>query len=304
MRLYCFQSENNRYAPSKIVIKKGVHMSKYVSKKQVHIIYQGLLERELKILKLLNEAKFLTTDMIRRQFFTGFPTELAAKRASNRMIKKLELAGLIVKLPRRIGGYVKETYGGSAPSVWRLTEVGYKVLRQKHTGLPPSRKHRIEGKPLFLEHQLGISEVATKLRELAIRGKISQLTFDFEPKSWRYFRNAGEVVILKPDLYAWLMNGGFEESYFLEIDRGTESPGRIFAKCQIYVSYFNTGIEEKRSGITPYIVWLVPDEKRCAQILNLLREKMPEASILFQVVIENDLVPLIIGTESGEESNG
>lgn len=90
----------------------------------------------------------------------------------------------------------------------------------------------------------------------------------------------------------------------MEIDRGTESPRRILAKCQIYVSYFNTGIEEKRSGITPYIVWLVPDEKRCAQILNLLREKMPEASILFQVVIENDLVPLIIGTESGEESNG
>lgn len=279
-------------------------MSKYISKKQAHDIFQGLTERELKMLKLLNEAKFLTTDMIRRQFFNGYQTELAAKRATNRMTKKLELAGMIGKLPRRIGGYVKETYGGSAPSVWRLTEAGYKILRLKHTGLPPSRKHRTEGKPLFLEHQLGISEIATKLRELVIGGKISQLTIDFEPKCWRDFRNAGEFSILKPDLYAWLMNGGFEESYFLEIDRGTESPGRILAKCQIYVSYFNTGIEEKRSGITPYIVWLVPDEKRCAQILNLLREKMPEASILFQVVIENDLVPLIIGIESGEESNG
>ncbi|MGF2993858.1 replication-relaxation family protein [Lactococcus lactis] len=272
-------------------------MGNYVSKKQLAEIFERTMSREFEILAILNVAKFMTTDQLRRQFFAKIPNELSAKRAANRTMKKLEEEKLIAKLPRRIGGYVRENYGGSAPSVWKLTEVGYKILRLKHTELPPSRKHRIEGKPLFLEHDLGISEVATKFCELEISKKISQLGMEFEPKCWRGFMNAGEPVSLKPDLYARFVNGGYEESYFLEIDLATEPIQRIFAKCQTYVSYFNTGIEEKTTGLTPYIVWIVPDEKRRDAMEKLFREKMPETSVLFQVIMEQELKTLVAGEE-------
>ena len=270
-------------------------MANYMSKKQLTEIFEQLTNREIEILTLLTVAKWMTTDQIRRQFFSKIPNELSAKRAASRTLKKLEEAKLIAKLPRRIGGYVKENYGGSAPSVWRLTERGYKLLRLKHTGWSPSRKHRIAGKPLFLEHDLGISETATQFRELEKAQEITQLEISWEPTCWRSFMNAGEPVTLKPDLYVRFVNGGYEESYFLEIDRATEPMQRIFEKCQSYVSYFNTGIEEKTTGLTPYIVWLVPDEKRRTEMEKLFREKMPEASVLFQVIMEKELTTLIVG---------
>ena len=139
--------------------------------------------------------------------------------------------------------------------------------------------------------------MATVLRELEISRKITQLALSWEPNCWRGFLNAGESVNLKPDLYVRLVNGGEDEAYFLEIDCGTEPIQRIFAKCQIYVSYFNSGIEEKTTGLTPYIVWLVPDEKRRDAMEKLFREKMPDASLLFQVILGNELKTLIAGEE-------
>ena len=272
-------------------------MGNYISKGRLVEIFERMTKRELEILALLNEAKFMTTEQIRRWFFAKNENELSAKRAANRTMKKLEDAKLIAKLPRRIGGYFRENYGGSAPSVWKLTEMGYKILRMKHAELPVSRKHRIEGKPLFLEHDLGVMDAATNFRELEFSRKIAQLKLEFEPKCWRGFMNSGEPVSLKPDLYVRLINAGYEESYFLEIDRATEPIQRIFSKCQTYVSYFNSGIEEKATGLTPYIIWLVPDEKRRSAMEKLFREKIPEASVLFQVILEQELKTLVAGEE-------
>lgn len=289
-----FSSENKSWARIK---RKEKTIKNYISKGRLADIYERTTKREFDILVLLNDAKFMTTDQARRWFFAKNLNELSAKRAVNRTMKKLETEKLIAKLPRRIGGYVKENYGGSAISVWKLTETGYKLLRLKNPKLPASRRHRIEGKPLFLEHDLGVMGVATAFREMEYSRKISQLKMEFEPKCWRGFINAGESVVLKPDLYARFVNGGYEESYFLEIDLATEPIQRIFAKCQTYVSYFNSGIEEKTTGLTPYIVWIVPDDKREEQIMKLFREKMPEASVLFQVIVKEELKTLVVGEE-------
>lgn len=272
-------------------------MGKYVSKKQLENIFQLTTEREFKILELLNISKFMTTEQLRRQFFTALKTELSAKRATNRLLRKLENEQLIAKLPRRIGGFYQETHGGSSISIWRLTDAGYKILRMKKPTLPPVRKRPPAPNLFFLEHGLMISEAATCLRELEIFRKIEGLKIEFEPNCWRGFLNAGESVSLKPDLYARFVTGGYEEGYFIEVDRATESVQKVLAKCQTYVSYFNTGIEEKTTGLTPYIVWLVPDDKREEQLSKMLRDKLPEASILFQVIVAGELNQLIVGEE-------
>lgn len=275
-------------------------MTTYVSKKQLNTLFQATTEREFKILEVLNVAKFMTTDQLKRQLFTGLKTDLAAKRATNRVSRKLENEGLIAKLPRRVGGFYREKNGGSSESVWYLTDVGYKVLRLKKPKLPPGRKRPPAPNVLFLEHQLMITEVATYFREMELSQKIEQLNFEFEPNCWRGFLNAGEPVSLKPDLFAKLVNTGYDEAYFIEVDRATESVQKIFKKCQTYVSYFNTGIEEKTTGLTPYIVWVVPNHKRQEQIEKMLREKLPEVSVLFTVIMAEELKMLILGEEKNE----
>lgn len=275
-------------------------MTTYVSKKQLNTLFQATTEREFKILEFLHFAKFSTTTQLNRQFFAELKTDLAAKRAANRVSRKLENEGLIAKLPRRVGGFYREKNGGSSESVWYLTDAGYKVLRLKKPKLPPGRKRPPAPNVLFLEHQLMISETATQLCEMEHSGKIVHLEIAWEPRCWRSFLNGGEPVSLKPDLYAKFTNSGYDGAYFIELDRATESVQKIFKKCQTYVSYFNTGIEEKTTGLTPYIVWVVPNHKRQEQIEKMLREKLPEVSVLFTVIMAEELKMLILGEEKNE----
>jgi hypothetical protein len=300
-RLYWFHLKPIVRRQEKISKNERKRMTNYISKHKLAEIFAKTTAREFQILELLNFAKFMTTDQLCRQFFAKMSNELSAKRATNRTLKKLEAEKLVAKLPRRVGGYVRESYGGSAASVWWLSETGYKILRMKHTQWLPSRKRVLEKSPLFLTHDLMIAEIATRFCEMETSRKISQLKIEWEPRAWRSFMNGGESVCLKPDLFATFVNAGYEESYFLEIDRATENVQRIFAKCQTYVAYFNTGVEEKTRGLTPYIVWLVPDEKRAEQILKMLREKLPEASVLFQVIVEKELETLIVGEEKEQK---
>ncbi|SQB22510.1 Uncharacterised protein [Streptococcus dysgalactiae] len=103
-----------------------------------------------------------------------------------------------------------------------------------------------------LEHTLGITQVYVELKKLERLGKIELETFSFEPVSHRSFAKFTQNVALKPDAYAKLVVGNEEEfSFFLELDKDTESLNRIVNQCKKYIQYFNTGIEQRETGIFP-----------------------------------------------------
>ena len=53
-----------------------------------------------------------------------------------------------------------------------------------------------------------------------------------------------------------LVNHDYEDHYFLEIDRSTESLARIVNTCKKYIEYYRSGIEQRQKEVFPYVCGL------------------------------------------------
>jgi hypothetical protein len=92
---------------------------------------------------------------------------------------------------------------------------------------------------------------------------VDLLKADVEPDCWKpYVGDSGSVTYLKPDLYIVTTADDYEDHWFFEIDLATESPSRIVLKCAQYYRYYQSGTEQRNSGVFPLVVWIVLDKKR------------------------------------------
>ena len=115
-------------------------------------------------------------------------------------------------------------------------------------------------------------------RELVLRGFVT------EPHSWRSFHGpGGGRLVLKPDAYVHVGVNGFDDHWFCEVDRGTESPNTLARKCSLYRAYWSSGREQARSGVFPRVLFLVPDERRHEVVVDVFGKQPPESWALFAV---------------------
>jgi len=233
-------------------------IEKRISKQRLIELERCLCDRDKNILTILQKGRYLTSGQVRRLTFTEHSSQPAAIRAANRVLLKLQGYGLISALQRRIGG----VRGGSGANVWSLTEAGHRLLslNQSKDGI---RKRMNEPSVVFLEHTLAISEAYVQITEICTNYKLELVAADFEPACWRgYTAENGKPAALKPDLYAVIASGEYEDCWFIEIDLNTEAPCDILAKCERYVDYYKSGIEQKQTGVFPQVVWIVPGASR------------------------------------------
>jgi hypothetical protein len=169
-----------------------------------------------------------------------------------------------------------------------MSEITEKTEQNIHK---KSRKRVYEPTLFFLKHTLEIAELYTFLCT-----KTNLKNAEFEPKCWReYSADYGINYTLKPDLYAVTRADNFEDYWFFEVDRDTEAPTRILKKCGVYGKYYITGTEQKRTGVFPKVVWIVPDLKRKETLKRHISEKISEFENLFTVVTFEELDGLING---------
>ena len=253
-----------------------------VTQKRLEQYALELLPRDLSILLDLEDCRYLTTSQISRLRFEADHANLdAALRAANRAATRLNKLGLITALDRRVGG----VRGGSGGLIWSLTAAGAKLVNLDSED--PPRRRAFEPSPYFTEHTLAIAELYIQL--LGIQG-IPLSTAEFEPVCWRDFNND----VLKPDLFAITSDGEYEDYWFFEVDRATEAPQRIIAKCVQYQSYFLTGEEQRRHGLFPKVVWVVRDDKRRGSIQShIVQSKELGHKDLFTVILPGELEALI-----------
>jgi hypothetical protein len=129
--------------------------------------------------------------------------------------------------------------------------------------------------------------VSLRLIELAVARKIEVLTNEVEPNCWRYFTNVGGTTsTLRPDLFAVSVAGAsdFEDHWFIELDLATESPVTVVRKCEQYIAYMNSGEEQKRSGVFPIILWIVPDERRKESLTSHIADNLTKDKRMFHVI--------------------
>ena len=77
----------------------------------------------------------------------------------------------------------------------------------------------------------------------------STATITTEPDCWRsHLGTAGQHLTLRPDLHAVVTSPGYQDHYFIEVDRDTENPARVITTCHRYQAYYATGIEQQAGG--------------------------------------------------------
>jgi len=246
--------------------------------RSVSELLEALTDRDLLILKDLEQFRLLSTRQIQRLQFTGHATISAATRTAVRVLNRLEGHRLIARLPRRIGGPIR----GSAANVWQLASTGDRLLRRL-SGQPERRRY-VEPSPQFTAHTLAVADIAISILEAAEARRFEVLALQTEPDCWREYTSAnGTREWLKPDLAVVTANTRFEAHSFLEVDRGTEHLPAVLRKCESYQRYWRTGIEQTAHELFPVVVWIVPDDHRAQKLRSAIREHPGLDEHLFQI---------------------
>ena len=269
-----------------------------VSKQRLEELWLLLDDRDKNILTSIQEYRYLTTDQVRRLHFTESVNDTAALRATSRNLKKLKEMNLINSLDRRIGGIGS----GSGSLIWKLEAAGEHLLRLLSNHAHPRRKH-FEPSAYFLSHTLAVSECFVRITEIS-RGRSVKLTkIQNEPDNWRPYNSGGKIVLLKPDLFAVTVCGGYEDRWMFELDLSTESPVRIIEKCRRYHQYYQSGLEQKQFGVFPLVVWIVPDATRKLNLARHIQTEFAKLPNIFTVITPNELEALVKqGAGEGETS--
>lgn len=251
------------------------------------------IDNNTQILYFLSQARFATTNQLARLFFaSSMRTDTAIRRASF-TLQSLKKAGLVSHLKRRIGGARR----GSASYVWQITFKGLKLLKNQDDSIILRYKNKYEPTQHHVEHTLAITEVFVETLEAVRNSKnLSLENFSFEPNSWRsYQKLSGIGMTLKPDAYLELINHDYEDHYFLEIDRSTESLVRILNTCKKYIEYYRSGIEQRQKEVFPYVLWVVPGDKRKLAISKVIQKELYNFWELFTVITLDEYSDYIKG---------
>lgn len=259
-------------------------MSAYLSRRGLEQLQAGLSERDLSVTRSVHEHRFLTARQIEELHFDDHATAEAAARICRRVLARLTRERVLARLQRRVGG----VRAGSASYVYVLGSVGRRIVADGRRFTEPSA--------LFLDHTLAVADAHIKLVRAHRSSELDLVEVEVEPTCWRrYTGPGGAAEFVRPDLYAVTRHGDFEDCWFLEIDRSTESPAAIGRKCRAYQSYWRTGREQERHGTFPLVVWVTPDKVRAQRIEKVISGARNLERELFRVTTADRFVQLVAG---------
>jgi hypothetical protein len=261
-----------------------------LSRKGLLLLADDLSARDRQVAELVGRFGVVSGKQVERLFFVAGSEAASNARLARRSLARLTERRVLVRLERRIGG----VRAGSAGTVYRLGAVGDRLVRLWRGDGGRGRTSREPGR-LFVRHGLAVTETYVRLREAERGGTLELLVFDPEPASWRTFTGAGGRQILKPDAFARLGLGEYEDRYFVEIDCGTEGRGALAAKCRTYLAYFRAGIEQAEQRVFPRIVWITTTEQRISLIVDVCASLPAAAWPLFAVTTPGRARDLFLG---------
>jgi hypothetical protein len=252
---------------------------------------EQLVERDLAVLRSVSDLRFVSGGQLARLCFTDSADPAANARAARRALLRLTRLGALARLPRPVGG----VRAGSAGFVYYLGPGGQRLAIER--GWQPKRRRRRSMQPgtLFVRHALAIAELHVLLIEADRSRRLELLELASEPSCWRSYDGSHGLLTLKPDSFVRLGLGDFEDSYFLEIDRGTEGSRAIAAQLGRYVAYYDSGQEQAERGVFPRVLWLATDQRRADVIADGVAELAEAERGLFQVALFEQVIAVLSG---------
>lgn len=251
-----------------------------ISARQLDRIASDLTDLDRAVLSFISAYRLATGKQLVRRFWPGEGGERDRRaRAGRRALKRLSDWRVLDPLPGRARGGVR---GGSDTLIYSVGAAGVRLLAwrgltQKRLGAPSDR---------HIAHTLTICEVAVRLYEADRAGSVECIEVQAEPECWRAFLGPmGARRVLKPDLYLRVAVPGsiYEYRWLCEVDMATEHKGTLLAKCRRYLAHFRSGSEQRKHGVYPKVLWVVPDTQRAAQLEEVIGQLPLEARRLFTV---------------------
>lgn len=280
---------------------------RYFTARHVRELAARLSERDLEVFERVRSLRFVTGAQLTRLCFDLGDDPAANARASRRALLRLTRLGVLERLPRQIGG----VRAGSAGFVYRLGLGGHRLAVMR--GLQPERQRRRSLVPgtLFLAHALAVAELHTRLIESERSGRFELLELAAEPSCHRTYGGlGGQRLTLKPDSFARLGIGEFEDSYFIEVDRSTEGSRTLEAQLARYLAYAASGDAQARSGVLPKTLWLANTPERAAVIAECVRRLPASDRELFDIAPFDEAITVMAGenplqhNENGAKTHG
>jgi hypothetical protein len=265
----------------------------YVTATAIKKLHGRLTSRDMKVLKRVSDLRFVSGSQLTRLHFADCSDAAASARAARRALLRLVRLDVLERLPRVVGG----ARAGSAGFIYRLAPAGQRLVIER--GWQPEGRRRRSEVPgtLFVDHALQIAELHTLLVEADRSRVIELLALDGEPACWRsYGRERGQRATLKPDSYVRLGVGAYEDSYFIEVDMGTEGSRALQRKLRDYLAYEASGQEQAERGVFPKTLWLAPTPKRASDIEACIVRLPHPAQELFAVALVADLLDVVVDT--------
>jgi hypothetical protein len=257
-------------------------MSVYLGRCALDQLRKSVSERDLAILRSVSRHRFLTARQIEALHFDDHATPTASARVCRRVLARLTHERILQRLERRIGG----VRAGSASYVYAVGRVGARLLGHASRVTEPSL--------LFLDHTVAIGDIHVRLKRTERAGLLRISKLEIEPECWRRFVGSGGARdIVRPDLYLVTEAGDYEDAWFLEVDRGTESPAAISRKCHAYDRYWRSGLEQQRRGAFPLVVWICPNEQRASRVQRVIDGARNVKRELFRVTTNDEFTTLV-----------
>ncbi len=257
-----------------------------------------MTDRELAVLVSVDRFRYLTAAQIQQLHFADHATPETAARIRRRVLKRLVSAQMLVQMERRIGG----VRAGSTGHVYRIGALGYRLVHD-HATMSGRVK---EPSPTFLDHTLAVAQLAIDLMVAGRQddrqgnnqpGGFEITAMEAEPECWRSFQKGlSGTEVLKPDLFVALGLSDYEDRWFIEMDRGTESTTAVVRKCKVYIDYLRSGVEQERYEVFPKVLWIVPTTHRRNLLEGALkRSQEVKVSDIFVVVTSTEALDALIG---------
>ncbi len=197
-------------------------------------------DRDMQLLRGLFESRVMTVKHIAALYFEG------KREAAKKRLQKLKAASLISQRKRRV----------NEPAVLFLTRKGFSLLStdnllSDYPRLSPTAfEKRADVSPLTIRHELEVMDVkAAFYSALKNSQEFSIAEFSTWPllHQFRTLRPGHETEILaKPDgfirIHETESGGGLSEhTFFLEVDRSTETQETLVKRSSCYLDYYKSG---------------------------------------------------------------
>lgn len=230
----------------------------------------ALSPRDVQVVELVGRFRLMGAEQVREVLFST----QSSKTPLDRALLRLTAAGYLVRLGRMVGGFG----GGSGQYVYQLGRAGWRLLG-KGGGYRPLR--------MIDYHTLTIAECFVMLKRLERGGELTVIAYESDPAS----RQTVGDILLTPDAYVELGVSATRQKFhfWLEIDRDTENAETIRGKCVRYWRAFQAWDGE----VFPYIVFVVPDDRRQRELERTIAGGPDEAQELFKIYQLQNFAELI-----------